>query len=174
MKNKVFLYICVMAFFAAGRPLFSQDFEFQSLGVFHDTLWLENSDRDSAPSPILSVWGFSVRLGLTEEWSVAPEIAFSSVEYLYRDGIAYPAEIEYPDAVRTLTILFSLPFAYRYAPAEDMTFHWGTGPAFSFKVPYRTYGNAAAGDVAGYFMQKARFFHWEAAASFEWNFFESL
>ena len=174
MKSRVFLYILLALFFAAALPAGAQDFGLQSLGVFHDTLWLANSDTDSAPSPILSVWGCSLRLGLDEKWSVAPEIAFTSVEYFYRDDIAYPAEIEYADAVKTLNILFSVPFGYRYELAEDIIIHWGTGPAFSFKVPYKTYGNASSGDVAGYFMQKGRFFHWEGSADLEWKFFESL
>ena len=174
MKTKALQFIFLTAFFAAGLPGFAQETGFQSIGVFHDTLWLANSDSDSAPSPILSVWGFSARIGIAEKWSIAPEIAFSSVEYLYRDDIAYPAEIEYADAVRTLNIIFSIPVAYRFDPVEDIAIYVNAGPTFSFKVPYRTFGDVSRGDVAGYFTKKGRFFHWETGAALEWNFIESL
>jgi len=174
MRKKAFCYIIFAAFISAGFPALAQDFALQSLGAFHDTLWLANSDKDSAPSPILSVWGFSMRFGLMGALSVAPEIAFYEVEYLYRDGVAYPAEIEFADAVRTFNILLSIPFAYHFVPADDMVIHVGTGPAFSFKIPRRTYGDASGGDVAGYFLKKSRYLHWEAAASLEWRFYESL
>ena len=172
MKNRAFLYIIMAVFFGTSLPAFSQ--ELQSFGVFHDTLWLENSDSDSAPSPILSVWGLSARFGFGERLSLAPELSFSSVEYLYRDGIALPAEIEYADAVKTINIIISSPVAFRFVPAQDMSIYLGTGPAFSFKVPVKTYGEASAGDVAGYFVKRGRFFHWEAAAGFDWKFYESL
>jgi hypothetical protein len=184
MKKPGFFYIffAVCAFLAAGLPAFAQEasasdagsFSLQSVGIFHDTLWLGNSDGNSAPSPVLSVWGVSLRFFLKDEWFFAPELALASVEYLYRDGVALPAEIEEANAVKTLDFLLGLPVLYCFRPAEDVSVFAGTGPTFSFKLPIRTYGEASAGDVGGYFMEKSRFIHWEATATLEWDFFESL
>jgi hypothetical protein len=151
------------------------EFSLKGFGIFHDTLWLGNSDTDSAPSPILSVWGASVKFSLPpENLYFAPEIGFTSVEYFYRDGAALPAEIEYADAVKTIDIILSAPVLRRFMPAPDFIIHAGTGPAFSFKLPIQTYGEGSAGDVGGYFVGKARFIHWEASADFEWGFFDYL
>jgi hypothetical protein len=172
------LFVVLVLLFTAF-PAFSQeaggDFSFQGLSVFIDTLWLGNSDTDSAPSPIMSVWGVSVKFSTpVENWYFAPEIGFTSVEYFYRDGAAFPAEIEYADAVKTINVILSSPFLYRFTPAPDFIIHTGTGPAFSFKIPITTYGEGSAGDVGGYFIDKARFLHWEFSADFEWLFFDYL
>jgi hypothetical protein len=172
------LFACLCFLFAA-LPALSQEggggSAFQGFGVFHDTLWLGNPDTDSAPSPILSVWGAAFKFSLpVENCYVAPEIGFTSVEYFYRDGVAYPAEIEYADAVKTIDIILSAPLLYHFVPAQDFVIHAGTGPAFSFKIPIQTYGEGSAGDVGGYFIDKARFIHWEATADFEWGFFDYL
>jgi hypothetical protein len=184
MKKQGFLYIlfALCGLFAAGLPAFAQApstdeadfFSLQSVGIFHDTLWLGNSDGNSAPSPILSVWGASLRFFLNERWFFAPELAVTSVEYLYRDGVALPAEIEEANAVKTLDFLAGFPFLYRFRPADDLSLFAGTGPAFSFKIPIQTYGKGSAGDVGGYFMEKSRFIHWEVSAALEWDFFEYL
>ena len=173
----IFFAVCVIL---AGFPVFAADaedpdfFALQSVSVFHDTLWLGNSDNDSAPSPILSVWGASLRFHLKDRWSFAPELALTTVEYLYRDGKALPAEIEEANAVRTLDIICGLPFLYRFQPANDLRVFAGTGPTFSFKVPYRTLGNASGTDVAEYFLQSGRFLHWEVCSVLEWDFHEYL
>jgi hypothetical protein len=185
MKKSGFFYsfLAGCALWAAGIPAFAQEeapaaeagfFSLQSVGIFHDTLWLGNSDGNSAPSPVLSVWGASLRFLLKDEWSFAPELALSLVEYLYRDGVALPAEIEEANAVKTLDFLLAFPFLYRFRPAGDVSVYAGTGPTFSFKVPIRTYGEASASDVGGYFMEKGRFIHWEASATLEWDFFDYL
>jgi hypothetical protein len=172
----IFLVLCCL--FWGGFSAFSQEeggeSAFQSLGVFHDTLWLGNSDNDSAPSPILSVWSVSAEFLISDRWYISPELGFYEVEYFYRDDIAFPAEIEYADAVRTFDILLCSPVLYRFAPAEDFFILAGSGPAFSFKIPRRTYGDGSSGDIGGYFMQKARFIHWEITAGLEWKFFTRL
>jgi hypothetical protein len=184
MKKQSFLYIifALCGLLTAGLPAFAQElseeedsfFSLQSLEIFHDTLWLGNSDGNSAPSPVLSVWGTSLRFFLEDRWFFAPELALTSVEYLYRDDVALPAEIEEANAVKTLDFLLGLPLLYRFRPAEDVSVFAGTGPVFSFKLPIQTYGEGSAGDVGGYFVEKGRFIHWEASAAMEWDFFEHL
>jgi hypothetical protein len=168
----IFFILC--CFFGGSFSAFSQEESFQSIGISHDTLWLGNSDSDSAPSPVLSVWSVSAKFALSRNWYLAPEIGFYEVEYFYRDNVAFPAEIEYADAVRTFNILLSSPFLYRFAPAEDFIILTGTGPAFSFKIPRRTYGYGSGGDIGDYFIQKGRFLHWEVIADFEWSLFPHL
>jgi hypothetical protein len=177
-KSKILqVFALLLGLLCTAFPAFSQeeeaDFSFQGFGIFHDTLWLGNSDTDSAPSPIMSVWGALLKFSLpAENWYFSPEIGFTTVEYFYRDGAAFPAEIEYADAVKTVNIISTLPLLYRFAPAQDFLIHTGTGPAFSFKIPVTTYGEGSAGDVGGYFTQKARFLHWEFSTDFEWGFFD--
>ncbi|MDR1626129.1 MAG: hypothetical protein LBT33_06270 [Spirochaetia bacterium] len=171
------ILLALACLLAAALPAVSQEGEgvFRGFGVFHDTLWLGNSDTDSAPSPILSVWGAAFKFSLPlESLYFAPEIGFTSVEYFYREDAAFPAEIEYADAVKTIDIILSAPFLYRFVPAPDFVIHAGTGPAFSFKIPIQTYGEGSAGDVGGYFIDKARFVHWEASSDFEWGLFDYL
>jgi len=178
-KRSGFWLICIVVpFIFAGTPVFAADESdfpvLQSIGIFHDNLWLGNSDKDSAPSPILSVWGVSLSFGLTDRWSVAPELGLTTVEYLYRDGVALPAEIEEANAAKTLTLLLGIPFLYRFQPADSVSVFVGTGPAFSFKIPYKTFGDISGGDVAGYFIKSGRFFHWEVCTAVELDFFEHL
>jgi hypothetical protein len=147
---------------------------FQGIEIFHDTLWIGNSDTDSAPSPIKGVWGVSAKFYVFGNWYFIPDIGFYYTEYLYRDGTAYPAEIEAADAVGTFDILFSCAAFYKFAPAENFAILAGTGPAFSFKIPITSYGNAPTGEVGSYFLERGRFFHWELKAVLEWNVFPVL
>jgi hypothetical protein len=142
---------------------------FQGIEIFHDTLWIGNSDTDSAPSPIKGIWGVGGKFYIFGNWYVIPELGFYYTEYLYRDGKALPAEIEAPDAAGTFDILFDVVALYKFAPSESLTILAGTGPAFSFKIPITSYGNAPTSEVASYFLERGRFFHWELKAILEWN-----
>jgi hypothetical protein len=172
----IFFAVCGLLFISP--PVFSQEDDsvtLDSIGIFHDTLWVGNSDNDSAPSPIISQWGFSLRFHVTQRWYFAPELGlYYGLEYFYRDGQAFPAEIEYANAVKTLDIFLGSPFLYLFTPSDDFSIFVGTGPAFSFKIPLQTYGAGSSGDVGGYFIEKGRFIHWEITAAFEWNFFSQL
>ncbi|MDR1932490.1 MAG: hypothetical protein LBQ57_06685 [Spirochaetales bacterium] len=182
ISKGLYIFLLLCGFLRVSFPAFGQEeeasggfFTLDSLAVFHDTLWLGNSDNDSAPSPIMSQWGFSLTFHVSQRWYFAPELGlYYGLEYFYRDGRAFPAEIEYADAVKTLDIFAGFPVFYKFSPDDDFSLFAGTGPAFSFKIPMRTYGKGSAGDVGGYFLENYRFVHWEFTAIFEWNFFSQL
>jgi hypothetical protein len=149
-------------------------FEKEDISFFYDVLWLGNSDDDSAPSPLLGVVGGGIRFRLSDVLLFAPEIGFYGAEYFYREGKAYPAEIEYKDAVGVLGILIDPLLYYQYPVRNNLTLNGGFGPAFSFKIPLIPHGDAPSGEVGGYFLESARFLYLEARGSLEWKFTEAL
>jgi hypothetical protein len=171
MRKTRLLLVCIGLFnltlSAFGLELL---FDFQEIEVFYDVLRLENSDSDSAPSPILGVLGAGARFKLTDLLSFRPGIGFYGIEYFYRDGKAFPAEIEKKDAVGTLGLLIELPVVYRY-DFKDTRFSagGGLGPALSVKIPLIPHGDAPTGEVAGYFLEDLRFFYLEIRGFFDWN-----
>ena len=173
----IFFAACVIL---AGFPAFASDaenpdsFSYRGIEIFQETLLLGNSDKDSAPSPFMGALGTSLRFDLAGRWSTSPELALTIMDYLYRDGKAHPALFEETNAVKALKIFFAIPVLYSFRPADDLSVFLRTGAVFSFNIPIKASGDASSGDVAEYFMEKGRFFHWEACVGFEWDTKESL
>ena len=164
--------LCFCAAAAFGQGV---EFQFQGVEIFRDVLWLGNSETDSAPSPILGVWGAAAKFKLTERFFFLPEIGLYGIEYFYRDGKALPAEIEYADAVGTLVVLLDPLVAYNIPlPGGKLAVLAGTGPALSIKIPIVPHGDAPTSEVGGYFFEKLRFLHWEFKGVLEWNLTDSL
>jgi hypothetical protein len=148
---------------------------FQGVELFRDTLWLGNSDSDSAPSPVLGVWGAAAGFRMSDNLFFLPEIGFYGLDYFYRDGKALPAEIEYADAVGTLVVLLDAVLAWNFPLRDErLAVKAGTGPALSFKIPVVPHGDAPTGEVVSYFLQNLRFLHWEIKGVFEWDISKSL
>lgn len=165
----------VFLFFLVPAGALELGFEFRELEVFRDVLWLGNSESDSAPSPILGVWGAGARFDLTPRLSFRPEIGLYGIEYFYQNDKALPAEIEYKDAVGTLCILLDPLLIYEYPFGEGrFAAGGGIGPALSFKIPLIPHGDAPTGEVAGYFYENLRFLYLEVKGFFHWNITDLL
>jgi hypothetical protein len=171
MKSFRIFFFVLLSSLVFSTPAGAASFEFQEIELFRDTLWLGNSVQDSAPSPILGVWGAAARFKLTDLFSFRPELGFYGMDYFYQDNRALPAEIEYKDAVGTLCILVDPVFMYSY-PFNDPRFSAGAGvsPTLAFKIPLLRYGDAPDSEVASYFLENLRFFHVEIRGYFDWNF----
>ncbi|MFQ3620950.1 MAG: hypothetical protein SNJ78_08385 [Spirochaetales bacterium] len=153
----------------------SLEFREDSFYFFYDVLWLGNSDKDSAPSPLIGVVGGGWRFFLSESFAIEPEIGFYGAEYFYREGKAYPAEIEYADAVGVLGVLISPLIYYRYTLRPGSLFlHGALGPTLSFKIPLVPHGNAPSSEVANYFLSGGRFFYFELRSTLDWSITNAL
>jgi len=151
------------------------EFRKESFEFFYDVLWLGNSDTDSAPSPLLGVFGGGVRFWLSDSFSFQPELGLYGMEYFYRDGKAYPAEIEYKDAVGVIGILIDPLLYYRYPlKGETLVLNGGFGPALSFKIPLVPHGDAPTQEVGDYFLSNARFFYLELRGTLDWTITRAL
>lgn len=165
----------ILVLLVASASFAQETRRFRGVEFFRDTLWLGNSDGDSAPSPILGVWGAGASFSLGRDFFLLPEMGFYGLDYFYRDGKALPAEIEYADAAGTLVVLVDSLAARSFSITPDtLSVTLGTGPAFSFKIPIVRHGDSPAGEVGSYFIQKMRFLHWEIKAALEWNLTRSL
>jgi len=171
--NRRLLRILIVMIAIVSIPLPSEalEFQFKEIEAFRDVVWLGNSVADSAPSPILGVWGAAARFHLEGPFWFHPEIGFYGIEYFYQNGKALPAEIEYADAVGTLGILIDPLLVYEYDldDAGRLKVGAGAGPAFSFKIPLIPHGEDPSGDVAAYFFGSARFLYFELKSYFDWN-----
>lgn len=148
---------------------------FGGVEIFRDVLWLGNSVSDSAPSPILGVWGASAKFRVTNSLYFMPEIGLYGIEYFHRDGKSLPAEIEAPDAVGTLVVLLDPLLMYRFTPGNaKLSLLAGTGPALSLKIPLIPHGDAPRDEVAAYFYENLRFLYWEVKGALEWRITDFL
>jgi hypothetical protein len=174
-KNRLIL-ICIGLFqVTLSAVALDLGFEFREIEVFHDVLWLGNSDSDSAPSPVLGVWGAAARFRLMDSLSFRPGIGFYGIEYFYRDGKAFPAEIEYKDAVGTLGILIDPLVVYQFEfGGGKFAAGGGLGPTLSIKIPLIPHGDAPTGEVASYFLENLRFLYMELKGVFDWNITDML
>lgn len=173
MKSKRLrnLFLSAVFIFAFTFPAGALELQFKEIEAFRDVLWLGNSVTDSAPSPILSVWGAGARFHLEGPFWFNPEMSFYGIEYFYENNKALPAEIEYKDAVGTLGILLDPLLVFEY-PLDDknrLKLGGGAGPAFSIKIPLIAHGEDPSGDVAGYFFGGGRFLYFELKSYFDWN-----
>lgn len=175
-RTCIYCIVTILFFAAAAAPARALQFDFEGIGVFRDILWLGNSETDSAPSPILGIWGAEARFHLDGPFWFTPEIGIYGMEYFYENGKAYPAEIEYKDAVGTLCLLLDPLVTYQYSLDEKSRFLLGVGagPALSIKIPLIPHGSDPSGDVAGYFFGSARFLYFELKTYLDWNITETL
>lgn len=166
---------CLFTFSLPQSSNAAWEFNRESFEFFYDVLWLGNSDTDSAPSPLLGVVGGGVRFWLSDTFSFQPELGVYGMEYFYRDGKAYPAEIEYKDAVGVLGILLEPLLYYRYPLRErTLVLNGGLGPAFSFKVPLVPLGDAPTQEVGSYFLSNGRYLYLELRGTLDWTITRAL
>ncbi len=165
----------LLIFFLPLEAYPAWEFKRESFEFFYDVLWLGNSDTDSAPSPLLGVVGGGIRFSLSNSFSFQPELGFYGMEYFYRDGKAYPAEIEYKDAVGVIGILLDPLLYYRYPlKGEELVLNGGFGPAFSFKIPLIPHGEAPTNEVGSYFLSGGRFLYLELRGTLDWTITRAL
>lgn len=171
----LWVLICLFSFSFPQALNAAWEFNRESFEFFYDVLWLGNSDTDSAPSPLLGVVGIGVRFTLSDTFSFQPELGLYGMEYFYRDGKAYPAEIEYKDAVGVIGILLDPLLYYRYPlRGETLVLNGGFGPAFSFKVPLVPHGDAPTQEVGSYFLSSGRFLYLELRGTLDWTITRAL
>lgn len=171
----LWLTVGIFVFLIPQKAHTQWEFRRESFEFYYDVLWLGNSDTDSAPSPLLGVVGGGIRFWLSDSFSFQPELGFYGMEYFYRDGKAYPAEIEYKDAVGVIGLLIDPLLYYRYPlKGETLVLNGGFGPAFSFKIPLVPHGDAPTKEVGNYFLSSAKFLYLELRGTLDWTLTRAL
>ncbi len=143
-------------------------------------LWLGNSSREGAPSPLLDTIGVAVPFAITPALSFAPELDITGTQYqlqVYSDPTrAVPTEIEFANSVWYLGLLLDLPLRYSFPLSKQTAIGVGVSPAFMLRIPTVSWGTggADAGVMSGYFYSKLRFFYPSAQVFFDWQVLSGL
>ncbi|MCL2293889.1 MAG: hypothetical protein FWC36_03380 [Spirochaetes bacterium] len=144
----------------------------ESYGIKAGIMYIRNSHKDSAPSPVLPFLGVKAYIPRGNNFYLAPSITFNLAEYFWSedDRMALPAEIEYADAVLLLNFIIDCPFVLKTRINDDVTLGGFIAPTIILRFPVRTHGAGEEhrSDILTYFYA-GRFFFLGAGGLVKWD-----
>lgn len=93
-----------------------------------------NTDRQSAPSPIQFSAGFGSTIPLNTWFAFSPSMTLFANYYLWKEGRAYPAEVENRTGIAP-SALIELPAVF-YAQGKKSTFSFGLGATLFLRYAF--------------------------------------
>ncbi len=169
-KRKYLLYILILL---GSVPVSSLDIE--SVSIDGGPLFMLNTDKEGAPSPLLPNIGFSADIRGEGEMSYfIPSVSFCWNYYQLSESdtsIVQPAEIEYADSLLLLNILMDFPYSIRYLIKDKITAGWLVSPAVMLRIPVKAWGEGEnqKSDILGYFYS-GRFIFIETGGYLLWDY----
>lgn len=133
-----------------------------------------NTDRQSAPSPIIFSPGFGATIPVNRWLAFSPSVNAFTSYYLWRDdpagGRAYPAEIENRTAL-VFSFLIDTPAVF-YARSGNSTFSFGLGLSLLARIGFLTDGVPASeaddvGRINSFFYSGLRFLYPSAQLAYD-------
>lgn len=135
--------------------------------------FLGNADPDGAPSPLMPTVGVNLPLETPVDLEVG--ILAWGTYYLYADGRAVPAEVEWRD-FWVLGLVADARIGYTFHFGENIGLGLHGGLALLLRVPIPLFDDAApqTGPAMGYLYGMARFLYPEAEVSGRFRLTDSL